>query len=424
MEIANDLPKSAKGSRKDRAILALLQNASVPKAAEAVEIHPSTLWRWLKEPEFQRKLLEAQSAAFSQSMRCLQQAAPAAASALVRTLRDPATPAHTRVRAAESVLKVCQETLQHAVLDQRVAEIEKPRSEAEPPPTRAGACKPNLLVLVPLLFLLLPFLPWLAAQVLAPPTRSSFASLGMPGPWTDWNHVSAELRPSTFQAGGTIHAEPVFLAEPLPGIAPAALATTSPQPLLMLLPKCEAGVWHSHTWEGTTVPVPNEYDREPCMMFSRSVAKTRKTTQDSPAHKQILSGVLLRRYLALTLASCRSVVESRIGCWTLQATRGTPTFHPTIASWRTAPISRGGLGFTSEPSHCRGGNGRSRPLADTNRDGGAMGAFLERRKIEEEPVESPGGEKFNEYHYLSTWSPVSSPVPVSKTVIMLGRTIL
>ena len=287
MDIANDLPKSAKGSRKDRAILALLQNASVPKAAEAVGIHPSTLWRWLKEPEFQRKLLEAQSAAFSQSMRCLQQAAPAAASALVRTLRDPETPAHTRVRAAESVLKVCQETLQHAVLDQRVAEIEKPRTEAEPPPTRAGARRPNLLVLVPLLFLLLPLLPWLATRVLAPPAGASLASLGMPGPWTGWNHVSAELRPSTVQAGGTIHAEPISFAKPLPGIAPAALATTSPEPLLLLLPKCEAGVWDSHTWDGTTVPVSNAYDREPCMTFSYSVAKTRKTTQDSPVHKEL-----------------------------------------------------------------------------------------------------------------------------------------
>ena len=287
MDIAKDLPKSAKGSRKDRAILALLQNASVPKAAEAVGIHPSTLWRWLKEPEFQRKLLEAQSAAFSQSMRCLQQAAPAAASALVRTLRDPETPAHTRVRAAESVLKVCQETLQHAVLVQRVAEIEKPRTEAEPPPTRAGARRPNLLVLVPLLFLLLPLLPWLATRMLAPPARAFLASLGMPDPSTTWNHGIAEPSPSTFQAGGTIHAEPVSFAKPLPGIAPAALATTSREPLLILLRKCEARVWDSHTWDGTTVPVSNAYDREPCMTFSYSVAKTRKTTQDSPVHKEL-----------------------------------------------------------------------------------------------------------------------------------------
>jgi hypothetical protein len=153
----------AKASRKDRALVALLEHASVSKAAAVVGVHETTLRRWMKDTAFQRKLFDAQAEKFSQSMRCLQQAAPAAAAGLVRTMKDPATPDHLRVRAMEIILKVCQGTLQHEYLNARLAEMQHPETNKKPSQGPDNNRNSKLHVVLPLLlFLFLPLLRWLA----------------------------------------------------------------------------------------------------------------------------------------------------------------------------------------------------------------------------------------------------------------------
>src|SRR5579871_2534054 len=47
-------------TKYDRAIIALIQYRNISKAARALGVHPTTLWRWLKDPEFQKRLRQAQ----------------------------------------------------------------------------------------------------------------------------------------------------------------------------------------------------------------------------------------------------------------------------------------------------------------------------------------------------------------------------
>jgi hypothetical protein len=61
------------------------------------------LLRWLKRPEFQSAYREARRQAFGQAIARLQQATSAAATTLLKTMVDPATPASVRVRAADSI---------------------------------------------------------------------------------------------------------------------------------------------------------------------------------------------------------------------------------------------------------------------------------------------------------------------------------
>jgi predicted DNA-binding protein (UPF0251 family) len=128
--------KAAKGSRQSRreqAILALLEQSTVERAAHAVGIHPSTLWRWLQQPEFKTALCRARQQAFSQAFGRLQQGASAAVGTVFRIMADNRASDSSRLRAAKYVLDKSASMVELDALEdlhQRVTTIE--RSSAGP----------------------------------------------------------------------------------------------------------------------------------------------------------------------------------------------------------------------------------------------------------------------------------------------------
>jgi Homeodomain-like domain len=123
--------KGAKGSRqsrRERAILALLEQSSVERAAHAVGIHPSTLWRWLQQPEFQEALYRARLQTFSQALGRLQQGASAAVGTVFRIMADARASDICRLRAAKYVLDKSASRVELDALEnlhQRVTTIER-----------------------------------------------------------------------------------------------------------------------------------------------------------------------------------------------------------------------------------------------------------------------------------------------------------
>jgi transposase-like protein len=123
--------KAAKGSRpsrREQAILALLEHSSVERAAQAVGMHPSTLWRWLKQPEFQEAWRGARQQAYSQSLGRMQQAASAAVGTVFRIMTDTRASDNSRLRAAKYVLDKSASTVELDALEdlqQRVTTIER-----------------------------------------------------------------------------------------------------------------------------------------------------------------------------------------------------------------------------------------------------------------------------------------------------------
>ena len=97
-------PGSKFTRKKEEAIAALLTQRNFEEAARAVGIGAQTMLRWLKVPEFQKAYRDARRDAFSQSIARLQQASGAAVSTLLKVMVDPATPASSRIRAADSIL--------------------------------------------------------------------------------------------------------------------------------------------------------------------------------------------------------------------------------------------------------------------------------------------------------------------------------
>jgi transposase-like protein len=126
------------GRKKEQAIVALLSHRTLEEVARAIDIVPNTLLRWMKEPEFDAAYREARRTAFRQSVARLQQASSAAVSTLLKVMVDPATPASTKVRAADSVLGHSAKAIEIEDIEARVSELERAAAASGGRRPRAG----------------------------------------------------------------------------------------------------------------------------------------------------------------------------------------------------------------------------------------------------------------------------------------------
>jgi hypothetical protein len=113
------------GTRKTKAVQALLQYGTKEKAAQEAGISVVTLWRWMKQPPFQEALRQARREAFSQSTGRLQQASSVAVSTLLRVMAGPDTPASSKVQASRSVIELSQKSFELEDMEIRLARLEK-----------------------------------------------------------------------------------------------------------------------------------------------------------------------------------------------------------------------------------------------------------------------------------------------------------
>jgi hypothetical protein len=119
------------GRKQEEAIAALLSQRNIDDAARVAGVGARTLIRWLKLPEFDAAYREARRAAFGQSIARLQQASGAAVATLLKIMVDPAAPASTRVRAADSVLNHAGKAIEIEDIEARLAALEQATQKAE-----------------------------------------------------------------------------------------------------------------------------------------------------------------------------------------------------------------------------------------------------------------------------------------------------
>ena len=118
--------------KKEAAVAALLSQRNIDEAAKSVGISPQTLLRWMKNPDFNAAYREARRAAFGQATARLQHASSAAVSALLKVIVDPASPASSRVRAADCILDHGKKAIELEDIEVLVAEFEAAaKSQAE-----------------------------------------------------------------------------------------------------------------------------------------------------------------------------------------------------------------------------------------------------------------------------------------------------
>jgi hypothetical protein len=120
------------GTKQQAAIIALLNEPTLEKAAARAKVGQRTLVRWMSDPVFKKVFLTARRDAFSQAIGLTQRFAPVAVNTLVKVMADDTCPHHARVSAATALLKFGREGLELDDLAMRVDALEQAATDREP----------------------------------------------------------------------------------------------------------------------------------------------------------------------------------------------------------------------------------------------------------------------------------------------------
>ena len=118
------------GSDQEKAIIALINEPTVKKAAEAVGVSEPTLYRWMRETEFSRMYREARRESFRHAIALTQKYAPAAVQTLMKVMQDPGAAHSAKVSAATTLLKFSRESIELDDLAARVEALEQSSAPA------------------------------------------------------------------------------------------------------------------------------------------------------------------------------------------------------------------------------------------------------------------------------------------------------
>lgn len=111
--------------KREQAIIALLSHSSIGQAAKTAGISEVTLWRWIKDQEFQQAYREAKRRVVDQAISRLQQVCGEAVETLREIMTDPEKPTSSRVTAARAILEMAVKAVEIDDLASRVEKLER-----------------------------------------------------------------------------------------------------------------------------------------------------------------------------------------------------------------------------------------------------------------------------------------------------------
>ena len=110
--------------KKQKAILALLEQPSIQMAATTIGIGETTLHRWLNDKDFKDSFRAAKQQIVTQAISRLQNNAGKAITCLVDIMDDKNSPPSTRVSAARTILEMTNKAVEIEDLQARLESIE------------------------------------------------------------------------------------------------------------------------------------------------------------------------------------------------------------------------------------------------------------------------------------------------------------
>ena len=111
-------------TKQEDAILALLSEPSIVRAAESVGVTERTLHRWLTEEAFADAYRTARRETFGQAIGLCQRYATLSVTTLAKIMADTSAPTAARVSAATAVLKFARDGIELDDLAARVDALE------------------------------------------------------------------------------------------------------------------------------------------------------------------------------------------------------------------------------------------------------------------------------------------------------------
>ncbi len=124
--------------KQERAIVALLNEQTIAKAAAAAQVGERTLYEWLNQPDFSSAYRKARREAFGQAIALTQRYSPLAVNTLAQVMMDAAAPASAKVAAATTILRFGREGIELDDLAARVEALESAAPKREKSARWAG----------------------------------------------------------------------------------------------------------------------------------------------------------------------------------------------------------------------------------------------------------------------------------------------
>lgn len=122
-------------AKQERAIVALLNEPTMQRAAATVGVSDRTLTRWMRDPVFNTAFRRARRETFQHAMSLAQKYAPVALNTLAVISSDRAAPYASRVSASKAVLGFGRESIELDDLMQRVEQLELDLGPGESTPS-------------------------------------------------------------------------------------------------------------------------------------------------------------------------------------------------------------------------------------------------------------------------------------------------
>jgi hypothetical protein len=112
-------------AKQELALSAVIAHRSLKEAAEAAGISETTLWRYMKDEAFSRRLSDARRDAVNHAAIRLQQASSDAVSVLHELMTKTDAPASARTTAARTVLDYSFRVVEMGEMKRRIRELEE-----------------------------------------------------------------------------------------------------------------------------------------------------------------------------------------------------------------------------------------------------------------------------------------------------------
>lgn len=122
-EMSSNVSSPKFSPKKERVLIELLEGARFSEAAASVGVNERTIQRWLKEPEFQKRLSRARDDSYKEAMDSLRDASSRAAKRLSELVESPSE--KIALKACELIIGLNRKITEEQWLERRIEELEK-----------------------------------------------------------------------------------------------------------------------------------------------------------------------------------------------------------------------------------------------------------------------------------------------------------
>ncbi len=110
---------------QDKAVLAMLSGSNFLEASQAAGVAQSTVWRWMREPDFKQALRDGRLELMEGAVGSIQQACSEAVDVLREVMKKEESPASSRVAAAKTIIEMALKAVELQDLEGRISALEE-----------------------------------------------------------------------------------------------------------------------------------------------------------------------------------------------------------------------------------------------------------------------------------------------------------